>query len=323
MPEAGRSWSYQGEIFESQSKYQDYTYGFNGMQRDNATSTGSGYTTLFREYDPEIARWKSLDPKLKDFPSESPFSAMGNNPIMNTDVLGDNPLKADKARVVFSNGALMIRLENCHGPTQSIFYWSDPSSWKAGKEIGRSTYVSTFTTNQDKLPPKVGESVMSWNGAVGAPIPSEPVEPTQSSVVNNHPGGNGSVIAPVTKGLALMALFMETANFLQNIFIDHDNKLIKEHSQIAKEIQRIVKRNINLVPKEYRDARSLSEIANVIMTGENFSKDPKIKKIGDDLYRKIFKEEPVRTGKIITPSTQTSGIKQDNTEVKRTFIEKD
>lgn len=52
---------------------------------------GSGYTTLFREYDPEIARWKSLDPKLKDFPSESPFSAMGNNPIMNTDVLGDYP----------------------------------------------------------------------------------------------------------------------------------------------------------------------------------------------------------------------------------------
>ncbi len=90
MPEAGRSWSYQGVIFESQSKYQDYTYGYNGMQRDNSKGLGSGYTTLFREYDPEIARWKSLDPKLKDFPSESPFSAMGNNPIMNTDVLGDS-----------------------------------------------------------------------------------------------------------------------------------------------------------------------------------------------------------------------------------------
>ena len=60
------------------------------MKITNSKSLGSGYTTLFREYDPEIARWKSLDPKLKDFPSESPFSAMGNNPIMNTDVLGDN-----------------------------------------------------------------------------------------------------------------------------------------------------------------------------------------------------------------------------------------
>lgn len=91
LPEAGRSWSYEGRITNdiNQPKYQDYTYGYNGMQRDNAKGVGSGYTTLFREYDPEIARWKSLDPKLKDFPSESPFSAMGNNPIMNTDVLGD------------------------------------------------------------------------------------------------------------------------------------------------------------------------------------------------------------------------------------------
>ncbi len=45
-------------------------------------------TTLFREYAPEICRWKSLDPKLKDFPSESPFSAMGNNPIMKIDPSG-------------------------------------------------------------------------------------------------------------------------------------------------------------------------------------------------------------------------------------------
>ena len=39
----------------------DYTYGYNGMQRDNAKGVGFGYTTLFREYDPEIARWKRLD----------------------------------------------------------------------------------------------------------------------------------------------------------------------------------------------------------------------------------------------------------------------
>jgi len=76
LPEAGRSWSYEGNITEYTgsnpaelviSKYKDYTYGFNGMQRDNSKGIGSGYTTLFREYDPEICRWKRLDPKLKDF----------------------------------------------------------------------------------------------------------------------------------------------------------------------------------------------------------------------------------------------------------------
>ncbi len=65
LPEEGRSWSYKGNIIPaSESKYNDYTYGYNGMQRDNSKGLGSGYTTLFREYDPEIARWKSLDPNL-------------------------------------------------------------------------------------------------------------------------------------------------------------------------------------------------------------------------------------------------------------------
>ena len=129
LPEAGRSWSYQGVIFEDQyNKYENYTYGYNGMQRDNATGLGSGYTTLFREYDPEIARWKSLDPKLKDFPSESPFSAMGNNPIMNTDVLGDkfNPTGAK----IINKSNQPITLSGCSGLT--------PLGEKSVPEIGRA-----------------------------------------------------------------------------------------------------------------------------------------------------------------------------------------
>ncbi len=60
LPEAGRSWSYEGNITEYTgsnpaeleiTKYKDYTYGYNGMQRDNSKGKGSGYTTLFREYD--------------------------------------------------------------------------------------------------------------------------------------------------------------------------------------------------------------------------------------------------------------------------------
>ena len=60
------------------------------MQRDNSKGVGSGYTTLFREYDPEIARWKSLDPKTDSFPSISPFAAFNNNPLRYRDVWGDD-----------------------------------------------------------------------------------------------------------------------------------------------------------------------------------------------------------------------------------------
>lgn len=48
---------------------------------------GNSYTTHFRQLDPQIARWKSLDPKRNA--SESPYVSMANNPIWFNDPMGD------------------------------------------------------------------------------------------------------------------------------------------------------------------------------------------------------------------------------------------
>lgn len=45
------------------------------------------YTTYFRQLDPRVGRWFSIDPKMSAW--ESPYVSMGNNPMINNDVLGD------------------------------------------------------------------------------------------------------------------------------------------------------------------------------------------------------------------------------------------
>ncbi len=59
---------------------------FNGAELNKDFNLNQ-YEFLYRNYDPQIGRWHGLDPR----PSEmsSLYSAMGNNPILYSDILGD------------------------------------------------------------------------------------------------------------------------------------------------------------------------------------------------------------------------------------------
>ena len=68
----------------------DYRYAYNGMEQDNEVKgNGNSYTTEFRQYDPRLGRWLSLDPLMHIQPSLSPYSAFNNNPIRFIDPKGD------------------------------------------------------------------------------------------------------------------------------------------------------------------------------------------------------------------------------------------
>jgi len=70
----------------------DYRYGFNGMESDDEVKgEGNSYTTHFRQYDPRIGRWLSLDPVMAKYPNQSPYAAFNNNPIYFIDPEGDDP----------------------------------------------------------------------------------------------------------------------------------------------------------------------------------------------------------------------------------------
>ena len=68
----------------------DYRYSFNGMEKDDEIKgNGNSYTTAYRQYDPRIGRWLSVDPLSANQADMSPFKAFLNNPILYTDIAGD------------------------------------------------------------------------------------------------------------------------------------------------------------------------------------------------------------------------------------------
>ena len=66
-----------------------YRYGFNGKERDSKDEMGTNsYHTFFRSYDPNIARWRSIDPARSSYPGQSPYSFGIGNPIFFNDPFG-------------------------------------------------------------------------------------------------------------------------------------------------------------------------------------------------------------------------------------------
>ncbi|WP_341903563.1 RHS repeat-associated core domain-containing protein [Fluviicola taffensis] len=64
-------------------------YGFNGMEKDDEVKgSGNSYSTEFRQYDPRLGRWLSIDPVTKEH--RSPYDGFNNNPIIYVDPRGDD-----------------------------------------------------------------------------------------------------------------------------------------------------------------------------------------------------------------------------------------
>ncbi len=65
-------------------------FAYNGMLKDDEIQgVGNSYTTEFRQFDPRLGKWWSLDPVVLE--SESSYASNRNNPISYSDPEGDCP----------------------------------------------------------------------------------------------------------------------------------------------------------------------------------------------------------------------------------------
>jgi len=66
----------------------DYRFGYQGSEMTNEMSgNGNEYTTYFRQLDPRLGRWFSVDPVVQ--PWQSPYMSMDGNPVGLNDQMGN------------------------------------------------------------------------------------------------------------------------------------------------------------------------------------------------------------------------------------------
>jgi RHS repeat-associated protein len=82
-----------------------YRYGFNGMESDpEIKGEGNSYTTEFRQYDPRIGRWLSVDPLAHQAAGWTPYRFCFDNPISYTDPDGRFETRKDARAYKKENG---------------------------------------------------------------------------------------------------------------------------------------------------------------------------------------------------------------------------
>lgn len=98
-----------------------YRYGWGSMEKDDEIKgKGNSYTTLHRIYDARLGRWLSIDPESGEYPDESPYAGLENDPMNNSDPDGDCPWC-----IAFIKGAVQ------EYATQVITNFASGKDWKA------------------------------------------------------------------------------------------------------------------------------------------------------------------------------------------------
>ena len=254
-----------------------------------------------RFYDVQLGRFTGIDPIAEKFYHVTVYNYAENRPVSGIDLWGLQYLDHNKARIIAQNGHVRIKKANLHNVTRNRINAmnSNPREWKSG-EIGVNTTIG-----------KVDRRVFSPDKAKSARLSNNANDPSHRSSDIKTEGSNRSAKrlnekqgAPVVsgrssggKGGAGAVLAINAINYglemAGGFMVAHDKSLIEEHS--SGEILGSALQDINtaisegMIPDEYNNVESLTDILNVVLQGENTTDNQDIMDLGVRILQEVSK----------------------------------
>ena len=190
-------------------------YFYQGSEMDKEVKgDGNSYTTTFRQLDPRLGRWMSLDPVFQ--PHQSPYNSMDNNPIIYNDPKGLSV--KDWIGKKNNDGTTSWKWdENVTSPSQLPEGYTEYA--KPGKEVTSITGEQLKLLDKGKIAKKQSSDEMTI-------YPNQPIDLTQ-----NSQGFEPNPTVEQTQGMGVIPVLVYQAGYtnqwIRNLHADINFQITK------------------------------------------------------------------------------------------------
>ena len=294
-----------------------YRYFFNGQEADNeALGEGALHAFEYRMHDTRIGRFWSVDPLAGKFPWNSVYAFAENRVVDGMELEGLEYLDADVCRWVFNADGAYININNLSPIGKKMFMASnkDVNNWTYNSKTGcRDIGISTKQHSFQFMFKGIDVPIPQMDNTYGATDPTHnptvlqiTVPETKSSNYTmpdkrykpQFVGAPRSSTKHVARGMLVITVLNEAfyCGLLYSAY--KENQIIKRQEEyvqkVEKDIDKILKDpNQQFIPQKYMNPASLANIMNVILSGKNYTDDPKIYEIGIEIFKQTGRLRPL------------------------------